>query len=266
MDLSVTFPDLMAYTADYLGWGKGAANGDKAWTARKLADLTFWVQRGVALFYNPPILPGDRTAYNWSFLYPTTTLALTQSTDTYLLPDDFEAIDGTVGVKTTERAPVNVRVVPARDIYQQQAARSGLSSQPLMVAVEPVKGTGPATGQKWQLLVYPPPDQDYTLDIRYKVAPQAPSETRPFVYGGQRHSNTVQAACIAAVEIHRDNITGGPRWQFFIECLKTSISLDRDLKPDLFGYNGDRSDRPEWFRDNRHLRSGIVTVNGVTPD
>src|SRR3990167_8272096 len=52
-------------------------------------DVDRIVDMGLRRFYFPPVIPGEKKAHEWSFLYVTTTLATAANDYTYDLPDDF---------------------------------------------------------------------------------------------------------------------------------------------------------------------------------
>jgi hypothetical protein len=269
--LSLKFGDFMAYTGDYLGWGMGDTTpySDVAWGARKTADLTKMVSSGVRMFYYPPILPGERKAHSWSFLdINSVTLTLAAAASTITLPDDFLSIAGPIGLITADGGPWpgDIKVRPGRDILSMFEGQPDRTGWPLAVAVEPIKDTALTTGQRFQLRVFPAADVLYTFNIRYKIAPDAITALKPYIYGGVQHSETVLAACMAAAEIYRDNLKPGEgaRYAWFMSRLASSVSLDRDLSPELIGRNRDRSD--DDMGRVRARGNGIVTVNGVIPE
>lgn len=255
----------MSYTGDYLGWGKGAAAGDVAWDTRKTADLKFWVKYAVNQFYYPPILPGERVSYQWSFLFPSSEFTLPAGGQAIPLPEDYAGFEGTLGLVGADRPPIEIKTVGIGQILREYEAVSNASGQPRFVAVEPIKEVGVGQGQRWQLHVFPAADQQYTLVGRYKIMPQPLTADRPYVYGGPTHSQTILASCLAAVELHRDNMVDGPLNAAFMQRLAASVSLDRELRPEFIGYNADRSDARDWGRGNRHRWGNVITVNGVDP-
>ena len=97
--------------------------------------------------------------------------------------------------------------------------------------------------------------------------PDTLTTTFPYHMGGAEHAETVKAACIAAAELHLDD-KKGPRWDYFMECLLTSVNIDRRNKPQNLGLNLDRSDdrqgfsHASWLRDQQYT----TTFSGTTYD
>lgn len=259
------FADCMSFTGDYLGWGKGADAGDVAWDTRKAADLKFWCSYGAQQFYKPPILPGERISYQWSFLYPIAEFPIPAGSKTIALPRDFAGFRGTMGLLDSNRAPFEIKQADIKDIYRAYEAFPQATGQPQFACAEPLKTVTAVQGQQWQLHVFPVPDQDYTLTCRYKIEPAPLTSHRPFIYGGGTHALTVFASCLAAVELYRDNIRGGPLYANFMDRLAVSVSQDREFKPEFLGYNADRSDWQGFDRSNRHRWGNTITVNGLEP-
>ena len=71
------------------------------------------------------------------------------------------------------------------------------------------------------------------------------------------------AACKAAAELHLDG-AAGPMDADFQKCLQSSIALDGRQRPELVGYNGDRSVRRA--SDNVRRATLTVDVNGVATE
>lgn len=68
--LAYSFADLKARVGHILG--HGATEG--GWSAGQLAQVVRIVQDGYRQFIYPPILPGQATSHDWSFLHPISTL------------------------------------------------------------------------------------------------------------------------------------------------------------------------------------------------
>lgn len=265
--LAYKLSDLEAAVGFNLGYGRGANFSEPAWSTRQQNTITEDIKVGLAQFYWPPPLEGRWASYDWSFLRPAVTLTLpSASADTPLpLPDDFGGIEGQVSVmQSNGNVPWPLPVVNPGVVREEFAKLPTRTGRPLFCAVEPLKGTSAGAGQRWQLLVYPIPDGDYTLCFTYYVAPNFLTAANPYVYGGVAHSLTVSESCLYATEVRRDNLYDGPHRALFFERLEASINQDRKLKPQALGYNGDRSDAQSF--DNGLRRwwwNNPVSVNGV---
>lgn len=263
--LSLSYGDLKAAAGLFLGFGRGASKGDATWTARQSSILDEQVRSGLRQFYFPEPLDKSGVSYEWSFLRPSTTLALAASATSVELPDDFGGIDGAVylGTENGDNG-LGVEVGSMQMIRQLRAQQPTTSGRPQWVAVEPVKGTTVNEGQRWVLEVFPTSDAAYTLSLAYFIHPDALSGARPYAYGGTAHAETIQMSIIAAAALYMDD-QADVRKAAFLSRLAVSISQDRKLKPQQLGYNGDRSNAKYGERWSRRCWTGRVTVYGQAP-
>lgn len=261
--LSVKRAELAAQTGVFLGYGRGADYGETAWTTKQQGIIDFCVNSGCRQVYFPPVIGG--VIHEWSFLKPIRSLTLLEGASTIDLPDDFSSIDGKIMLSTSgANSFISVEVVGVAAVYARHAAFPDSSGRPVIACQEPMKGTSQNEGQRWQLKTWPSADQDYTVQIRYYLLPNATNGERPYVYGGAAHSETFLASCIAAAELYQDDMRG-PRWEYFMERLGASIALDRRAKAQKILYNDDRSDGGFWIGMNDP--NGVtVTIDGVTPE
>lgn len=264
--LALKYADLKASAGLFLGYGRGNTDGytDKAWNARQSAVLDMVVKGGLRLFYFPPPIDAGGVSYEWSFLRPTTELTLSSGADSIDLPDDFGGVVGTIQLETaSQELGLPLQVTSMSQVRQLRTEFPDSSGRPLWAAVEPQRGTTKERGQRWTLEIYPAADQAYTLQVSYNLTPNALDGSRPYAYGGPTHSETIEAAIAAVAEVKLDDVHNGPRWQYFMSRLATSISQDRKLKPQMLGYNGDRSNAVHAGVPVKNRFRGNVTVYGV---
>ncbi len=263
--LSLTHQELEAEVGFFLGWGRGTNYGETAWSARQQKGITDCVESGLRMFYFPAPLPGEQSAYDWSFLRPTRDLTLPSGEQSVPMPDDFGGMEGDVRLIDSGRAAWPIKQVSEQAIYQKRFETPQQTGQPIFCAVAVGEKTGVYKGQRANLIVFPAADQEYTLQIQYYILPNSLSTTFPYSLGGATHAETIKAAMKAAAEMHQDNARG-VMYDLFVERMKASISLDRRNKAQSFGYNSD----PGYNRDRfgyRYLNNIRVpiTYNGVSP-
>lgn len=264
--LTLKVTDLKAAVGLFLGYGQGSVGGyaDATWTARQSAVLDTIVKSGLRQFYFPaPDQAG--VSYEWSFLRPSAALDLPTGQMTIRLPDDFGGFDGRISLTTaSNEVGIPIDICGMAKIRQLRSEFPTTTGRPLWAAVDPIKGVTANHGSRFNLEIYPIADENYTLSGAYHIHPDALTGTSPYAYGGVEHSETIQAAIIAAAELYLDD-TAQVRKAYFAERLATSVSQDRKLKPQALGYNRDdsnrkygsrRGPRESWFR-------GDVTVNGT---
>lgn len=259
--LTLKKSDLDGAAGFFLGYGRGADNSETAWTTQQQNAIDFCVKSGLRQFYQPHPMNGG-AAHDWSFLHPVALLALASGAKTVDLPDDFGGFEGQLTLSSSSSSayyPVDLTSVGK--VYAQEAMNSTTTGTPRMACEEPLKGTGAARGQQFQLHVWPIADAAYTIRGQYYLLGSALDGTRPYAYGGSAHSETIQAAVLAACELYLDGIRG-PQWEYYQERLSASISVDSRHKPQNLGYVGDNSDGRRMYMPRRNDQA-VVTFNGT---
>lgn len=258
--LAVTYSILDREIGRFLGYGRETA--DWADDTDKVTDIEDIRKAGLRRFYYPPPLPGERYSHEWSFLGPVAELTTTEDDADYDLPADFA---GMVSA-TLSYDPDSVLFYYTLELTSEERVRSALvtkyTGKPTMAATRP-KALDATAGTRYEMILYPVPDGEYTIHYRYRVNPAPLTATNKYPYGGQEHGETIIEACLAAAEA-KLNDGVGVHENRFRECLAMSVSHDRRLAaPPRLGYNGDRSDggAPP---DSRYFADTVVTYNGVT--
>lgn len=174
----------------------------------------------------------------------------------FALPSAFGGLIGDITFDASE-ACYPLQLVSEAQIrkLQQQTAYTG---RPRFGAIRPRSSTGSAV-QQFELIVYPEPDQNYTLHYRYFVRPRRLTSTNPYPYGGPEHAETILQACLAAAECDKGG--RGIHYEKFLERLTASVSVDESaMTPDFLGVNADHSDERDSWQPVRHSN---VTYNSV---
>jgi hypothetical protein len=262
--LSLPKSKLQAAIGQFLGYGRGVSYGETAWTTDQQNTITDLTNSGYRQFLYPSVGGDAKQTYDWSFLKPTGSFVLASGASVIQLPDDFGGFDGQITVLTN-----NVNSWPWRIDWRNEGmiremfmVTPTFSGPPMYAAESVLRGTGSTQGQRYQLLVYPQADQNYTLQAPYFLNPDALSDGFPYCLGGPQHTETCLAAVIAAAELFLDD-DRGPRWQYFQERLEASIAADRKNKPQVLGYNRDCSDASDVFwRGPVHGWGPPTTYNG----
>lgn len=264
--LADNYRDIIGSVGFDMGWGRGVAFGEREWDARKTTTLTQCVKGGLQQFYHPP--PDQSgVSYQWSFLKPRARLTFPSGESTVRLPFDFKGLEGTVTV-IPGTSGNGFTLKTTRGVRARYAMYSTTTGQPRCLEIEPLKEVNADHGQRFQFVIWPTADADYTLEFNYSILGKMLTGDLPYAYGGAEHSSTIKASCLAWAELHLDDIPNGPKQQYWRERLAASISMDRQKQPHSLGYNADRSDRREVQRTSRWSHGwGFVpiTVNGEIP-
>ena len=196
----------------------------------------------------------------------------------YDLPDDFGGIEGklTYTAETHHHYP-EIDLVgegEIRSLRLRHILHGSLHPHhPHLAAVRPKEQTVTTTGQRFEIMLYPTPEESIVISYKKIILPQALVDiTITYPYGGMMHSETIEASCLAATELLEDLEKGDsrdtPLWKYFISRLSASIEIDkRQLGIEHFGYNSDRSDEIhcEGY-PGRHTRTGRVTYEQTFDD
>ena len=231
--LSLTYTDLIEAVGHMLGFRRDST----VYTSEETADCDDSVQSGYRQFIFPPVLPGQSTSHEWSFLSKQGDQETVDGTAEYDLPDDFGSLRGNFTVNETGRwYPIVHR---DEEYLRILRARGDVNGRPRYCALRP-KTFAAATGQRWTLIIWPDPTAAWTLQYRYNVLVGAISGTQ-YPLGGMPHAETVKQSCLADAEL-RMNDDHGIHWERFMVRLAASVAADGRLAPETLGYNADHSD------------------------
>ena len=190
--------------------------------------------------------------------------------DDYDLPDDFGSLLGNLTFSQVDNALQPVEIIGEgriREMRQRDYSVSYSSQDPFYGAIRPKQRTANDMGTRYEILFWPDVTASATLTYRYRVMPDKPvsgsGSTSDRIYGITQHGQTILYSCLAEAERRMDG-ERGPMWQQFQELLAASVIRDRqDNKGEVFGYNGDWSDRREMLGSTRlTLFSSGVTYKG----
>jgi hypothetical protein len=258
--LNLTRAQIQAKLGTFAGWGTSPGG----WSAYQQAVIDDATESGQRRFYFPEAVDGMEP-WEWSFLRPTSNLALAQGATTIPLPDDFGGVVGQVTVLSSQTTsqPWKINWVTPDWLRLQYSLFPNSIGPPAYVAEDPLKGTTGTQGQRSQLLVWPAADMAYTLQLNYFVTPDATNGTFPYALGGPEHAETILESCLAVMEERLDDLMDGPHAQAFRRRLVASMAQDRKKKPPRYGKNADNSDNEGlWDRSLVHYWNPPCTYNG----
>jgi hypothetical protein len=257
--LSLARNDLRNAVGFYAGFGLDYAQ----YSTDQLAITDKIIDIGCRKFYQPPPIPGERTTHVWSFLQPIARMSLTEDVVDYDLPDDYAGLQDMIYLSTDDTTWTAIEQTHAsRILSKRQGGLELVNGRPELVAVQVIPSTG-ETPTRRSLMVWPTPDQAYTINFVYTSNPFQLTATQLYPLGGQPHAETLRMACLAAAE---QNLNDERNLQYteFMERLTASVHFDRQANgPKSYGYNGDRSTSPVG-RDYRN--NNTVTYMGTVYD
>lgn len=247
---SLTTPrsEILAAVGAFFDYGRNQYQ----WEREQREQVYRCVRSGERKFY---------ASYGWSFLRLLLALDITDGTANYDLPDGFGGFfDPELSFSAADNQfwPVKNTSVPMI-LQSRQYANLTAAIQPTLFAVNAKTPTG-STGQRFEILLFPTPIADGTLNGSYYANPDATTDALPYAQGGAIHSETLLTSCLAAAELERDK-KSGPLKVEYNEALAKSLAHEKSTGPKHFGYNADRS--VPGYASIYDLRTPTITRNGI---
>lgn len=188
----------------------------------------------------------------------------------YVLPDLFGGFMGDLYLggssnvigQTLTRKPYSG---PGSILELRNNETADYSAQPVHYAVFPADQTG-ATGQRWNMAIWPVSDSAYTISGVFTINPYQLTSSLTYPMGGMPLAECVRESCLAAAEMEFKG-EAGLHTAMFAQRLRTAISMDRQMSnPGILGYNGDMSaQRRRWRQIGprvQHLGLGATSYTG----
>ena len=220
------------------------------------------IRDGYMLFLYPPEVTVSGVvvaSHQWGFLSPKSTLSVSEDDYDIDLPAAFGGLVGNqIFISSTSTWYPPVDVVTPEEIEGWRVG-TGLTGTPRRAAVRPKEFT-PATGMRYELVLDPTPDDDYTLIYRYNVNPNAVA-SGVYPIGGVQHSLTIKAAVMAAAELRA--LGGhGSYYEAFLRRLQASVRQDQRYRSPNLGPIEDTAETKSYFQ----MLEDTVRFNGVDVD
>lgn len=230
--LSVGWPELKQEVGFFLGYGRTIID----WGTAEAALISVLVQSGVRRVYYPPAISENAIAHEWSFLRPTTTLAIVADDGDYDLPDDFGSLSGELHYPAEENRVPITRISIGRML--ELRSRNSRTDAPIYAAIRYKESDG-SGGQRQEILFWPEPSDDWTLSYSYEAYSGELSDTYPYPLGGMQLAELYTESCLAVAE-QRVNQEDGLHTQIFKALLIDAIARDNKRGARIFGQMGHR--------------------------
>ena len=177
----------------------------------------------------------------------------------YDLPADFLGYEGQMTYRASQSELYGPIEYVSDLMIRRWRQQHTYTDRPTKVAMRP-KSFDADTGQAWEAVFYPTPNDAYVLDYRYRVRPTMLNEAYPNPMGGPDIGELILESCLALAEQrYKDEL--GLHTQAFQAKLAAAIEHDRRaFVPDTLGYNGDHSD---GVRTDRFDGVAIHSFNGT---
>lgn len=175
----------------------------------------------------------------------------------FVLPDNFGGMNGQIFTFVPDEASHGVRIISEEQL-RLLVQNNDTTGTPVYATIRPVSTTG-VSGQRYEAIFYPRPDEAYVLYYKYQILPNALTSSLIYPLGGMPHSETVLQSCLAIAE-QRIEEEEGLHTRKYYERLETSVSYDLNMSvPTNLGYNADGSDG-----ERRLTRIPTVSLDGQT--
>jgi len=186
-------------------------------------------------------------------------ITITASGD-YRLPDDFGDLDERPCFDPAQYRN-QLEIVGPGALRNTRANTASSAGTPQSCSVVPLASSG-VTGQRFDLQVWPAPNQDYDVGIAYTALQNKLTTSAAYPLGGSRHSATILQAVLAHAEAQINDQTNRHHRDLYDRMLAQSVRLDMEHAPEFLGRNRDRSGQRSR---GIFVRASLVTYNNITP-
>lgn len=226
--LALSYDEYRQHLSHYLGYG-GSVSGMSPEEAETVEML---LCQALRTFYFQALLPGGKAVHRWSFLENCeATITTVVDTDSYDLPDNFGGLARSVVIDESGDHEITLKQVNESQIRKMRShdGETVDTDRPRYFCIRPVPDTPTATeGQRFEMWVYPVPDEVLTISYAYRVNADKITTAAPYPLGGTQHSQTILKACYAEAEQYMLGQPGQMQMQYYA-ALATSITHDADF-------------------------------------
>ena len=213
-------------------------------TTTQDAEVESMVQAGYRRFLFPPVTEAFPEGHEWSFLKVATTIDVEEGEAVQDLPADFGRLRGNITF------PPELYTRPVVQISEGHMAKLRQQTQdadrPRYATVRYKESDG-STAQGQEVVWWPVPNDDYTLNYSYDAYTGDLSDLFTVPLGGHEHFELIVKSCLAVT--HDAKKTGrNIHYEQFTAMLAAAIHRDLRRGAKFFGQMGgcehDMSDRP----------------------
>lgn len=157
----------------------------------------------------------------------------------YDLPDGFGQFIGTLH-HAADLNYAELKYIGVQTILEMRNTDDKID-QPRWFSIRP-KSMAPSSGQRFEVMLYPEPDEAYVLSYQYRAVPDMiDSTTMPYPLGGAEHAETIQEACLGWAEKFYLGAPDSHYADYMQVQLPLSIQRDSEKSPETLGKNVDCS-------------------------
>jgi hypothetical protein len=224
-NMTWNFSDVYKRVSEFLGMGSSPTGDD-------LTKVKNLVYRGYMAFLMP-FNAETKETYVWEYLKKEATFQVTSGAWVYPLPDDYQKMIRRPSYGEEQKYPKLQSVQVSRIMDQRNNV--GADSYPLEYAVRVRNFDPEIANQGKDLIFYPTPDSNYTMNYAYVFIPPKPVNDTDFFIGGPLESEAILESCLGAAELDQDE-KPGVHANRATELIQQLILADQQDAPDTVGY------------------------------
>ena len=188
---------------------------------------------GLNRFYFP-LSPGENRFHEWSFLRIQKTFTTVASTSTYTLPDSFGGKLQYLQI-TSESGNRLIEIVSHEEMAQSRGSEAASNGVPLYAALQvDTHVTSPSDEQRWEIELYPTPDDSYTIAYSAAVLPGEVDAVHSYYpLGTEIHQQALLESILSVTEADKNPDAPAEQnanEQRFEKLLAAAISQDVEFK------------------------------------
>jgi len=167
------------------------------------------------------------------------------------MPEDFGSVDGPIAVKAdaTTSQPWWIDWKNENTIYQMYQTSPQFTGPPRFACETVLRNIDPPAGQARAIMFFPTPDQNYILQIKYSIIPDAALRCSAIRLRRGQIPGVIHRELLghgrAAIRQHDGVMT-----KKFNDMLLAAVSEDNKNRPAKIGYNANRENQA--WRGYRH--------------
>jgi hypothetical protein len=185
----------------------------------------------------------------------------------YRLPDDFGSLYSPTLAFAAGENDSRTIMVTAESLIAVALQTNADPARPTMAGVRPLL-LGSTTGQRFDLMLYPITDEDFVLNFRYEVHPNA-LIAGGHPYGGMKFAELIRKSCLAQAELMFNDHKRNRRDEYAL-ALRVAIADDsRNNRSERLGITRNREPHRGYtgrLRFEDQIDNAAVTVHGVSYD
>jgi hypothetical protein len=206
---------------------------------------------GLNRFYFP-MVPGENRFHEWSFLRIQKTFSTVAGTSTYTLPDSFGGKLEFLQI-TSASGKKRIEMITHGEMAQSRGSEAASNAVPLYGALQvDTHVTTSSDEQRWELELYPTPDDSYTIAYSAAILPGEVDAVHSYYpLGTEVHQQALMASLLVVIEDDKNpDVASNPHEPRFDKLMAAAIAQDVEFKQASAtqAVNAPATGTFDWFR------------------